>query len=144
MKNPIIAMSLIAIAAATFGCASSGTVANQTAATPTGRVNPDLITTAEIEAVNARDAYELVQRLRPNWISRGTAGSSNMGAGGRGGLIVFIDQAKMGWVEALRDIPATQISSIQFMDAATATALLAGIGSEIVTGAIVVHQRFGK
>jgi hypothetical protein len=60
-----------------------------------------------------------------------------------GGLVVYLDNTRMGGPEALRDLPATSVSSLQYMDAATATAKLPGIGSSIVTGAIVATSRTG-
>jgi len=135
VRNHIIALSLAAVAASASGCASSGATASPTA-TAGSRGNRELITTPEIEAANAADAYELVQRLRPSWITHGTVAG--------GGLVVYVDDAKMGWLQALHDIPASQIGSIQYMDPATATAILPGLGSDFITGAIVVHRRTGK
>ena len=150
MSKQLITVTLVVIATAALACASSGAAADPAATTAT-RVDPDLITRPEIDVLNARAASEIVQRLRPNWITRGTATTVNMGGtkmggtgGPRGGLVVYIDDAKTGWVESLRDIPATLVSSIQHLDAATATAVLPGLGSDIITGAIVVHQHGGK
>jgi hypothetical protein len=56
---------------------------------------------------------------------------------------VYLDNARMGGPEALRDMSASSIQSLQYMDAATATAKLPGIGSSIVSGAIVATSRSG-
>lgn len=146
-------LSLAALALVAGGCATTG--ASRTSSTLSA--NPNLITTAEIDAANLRDAYQVVEHLRPTWISRGTAPTVNMGGavmnnpvtgatgsgGPRGGVIVYYEDSKQGWLEALRDIPASQVGSIQWLDAATATAILPGLGSDIITGAIVVHHRSG-
>jgi hypothetical protein len=144
--------------AAVVACASAGGAAGSSGAK--AKSNSDVITTAEIDAGNFRDAYDVVQRLRPTWFTKARASSSGSLSGtqvsgsaggmsgvqpssGGGGLVVYLDNARMGGPEALRDLPATSISSLQYMDAATATAKLPGLGSSIITGAIVASARSG-
>ena len=43
---------------------------------PRPRRNPNVITTAELEGQVATDVYELVQRLRPQWLRARPSGSS--------------------------------------------------------------------
>jgi hypothetical protein len=116
----------------------------------TPKSDPDVITTSEIEFQNFRDAYDIVQRLRPTWFTRKSGSStarrmgvsvssSSIGAG----LLVYLDNARLGGVDALRQLSASSIGSLQFMDAATATATLPGIGSSVISGAIVVRTRRG-
>jgi hypothetical protein len=153
VKKLAVLLAAAGLSIVAGGCATSGT--GSSAANSSVKVNPNLITTAEIDANNLRDAYEIVQRLRPTWLTRSTTSVVNMGgstprtstsngyAGPSGGLVVYLDNAKMGGPDALRDLPGSTIGSIQYMDAATATATLPGLGSDIVTGAIVVHSRVG-
>jgi len=142
-------------------CATTGTNAGgSSTAAAKNKANPELITTAEIEAANFRDAYEIVQRLRPNWFTKARASSSGSlsgtqvsGSGGSmsgvqsgsggGTLVVYLDNTRMGGTDALRDMSASAIASLQYMDAATATAKLPGIGSTVVSGAIVATSRVG-
>ena len=148
--------SVIFTACATSGGSSGGTAT----AAATTKTNPDFIAKSEIDAATFRDAYDIVQRLRPNWFTKsrassggslsGTqvAGSSGSMSGvqpnsGSGTLVVYLDNSRMGGPEALRDMSASSISSLQYMDAATATAKLPGIGSTIVSGAIVATSRVG-
>jgi hypothetical protein len=145
--------------AAVVACASTGGTTGSPGAK--AKSNPDVITTAEIDAGNFRDAYDVVQRLRPTWFTKARASTSGSlsgtqvaGSGGGmwgvqptssgGGLVVYLDNTRMGGPEALRDLPATSISSLQYMDAATATAKLPGLGSSIITGAIVASARSGR
>ena len=151
----------ICCAVVVTACATTGATGT---ATSTGvaktKTNPEFITTSEIEAATFRDAYEIVQRLRPNWFTKtrassggslsGTqvAGSGNsisgVQPGSTGGvLVVYLDNTRMGGPEALRDISASAIASLQYMDAATATAKLPGIGSTVINGAIVATSRVG-
>jgi hypothetical protein len=124
------------------------------------KTNPDFIARSEIDAATFRDAYDIVQRLRPNWFTKSRASSAGslsgtqvagssgsmsgvQPSGGGGSLVVYLDNSRMGGPEALRDMSASSISSLQYMDAATATAKLPGIGSTIVSGAIVATSRVG-
>ena len=59
-----IAASLVISA---LGCSSASSSGTNTAATP--KANPDLITTGEIDSQPFRDAYDIVQMLRPTWFS---------------------------------------------------------------------------
>ena len=142
----LVCGSVLLAACATSGASGGGSG---------GKTNADLITTAEIDAGTFRDAYDIVQRLRPNWFTKARAtsggglsgtqvsGSSAVQSGGGSGLVVYLDNAKMGGTETLRDMSASSIATLQYMDAATATAKLPGIGSSIVSGAIVATSRTG-
>lgn len=157
-RLPAMLSSCLMIAAVA-ACASTGGTAGSSGSKV--KANPDVITTAEIDAGNFRDAYDVVQRLRPTWFTKARASTSGTlsgtqvaGSGGGmsgvqpnssgGGLVVYLDNTRMGGPEALRDLPATSISSLQYMDAATATAKLPGLGSSIITGAIVASARSGR
>jgi hypothetical protein len=136
----------LALVGATLGCSASTSGGPRSSATP--RPDPDFITTAEIESEPFRDAYDIVQRLRPTWFTRksGSSSARRIGAsGGRSdigaGLLVYLDNARLGGVEALRQLSANAIESLRFVDAATATATLPGIGSSVVSGAIIVRTR---
>ncbi|SRR6266542_3595663 len=144
-------MFLVSAVTALFviSCATSPAV-NQSGVTA-AKVNQNLITTAEVDAATGmRDAYDLVQRLRPTWLTKERPAGSMSGSvlgqtgGAGGGLLVYLDNARLGGVSALRDIPASVIGSLEFMDAATATATLPGVGSTSISGAIVVHSRVGR
>jgi hypothetical protein len=134
------------------GCATGA----GSAAAPgsSAKTNPNLITTTEIEAGTFRDAYDVVQRLRPTWFTKanssgGTLRGTQVGGGGgtqtlsRNDLVVYLDNTRMGGVTALRDISASSIRSLEYMDAALATARLPGLGSSVIAGAIVATSRTG-
>jgi hypothetical protein len=161
-REAIISVAVLGIS---FGCATAATsgVPGTSATVSSEKVksNPDLITTAEIDAGTYRDAYDIVQRLRPNWFTKAKAtstgslggmqvsgGSSGMtavqGSSSSGGLVVYLDNHRLGGPEALRDLTPATIKSLQYMDAATATAKLSGLGSTVVTGAIVATSRTGS
>src|SRR5437762_2629527 len=134
-----------------FGLAACASAATSAGTAPTGtspsgvRTNPDFISTPEIDAGGFRDAYDVVQRLRPTWFTKSRASSASTTMGGTQvsgasspngvGLVVYLDKTRMGGPEALRDLSTSSIRSLQFMDAATATARLPGLRSSIVSGA---------
>lgn len=147
-----------ALVSITVACAST-----PAASRPSANVerNPDLIATAEIEGQSFRDAYDIVQRLRPTWLTRkaDAAASRRMGvtvttsptgqrsgiqSGAAAGLLVYLDKARLGGIETLRELSIGNIKSIQFMDASAAMASLPGVGSSVITGAIIVHSRTGS
>jgi hypothetical protein len=133
-----LVLALVVIGGA-LGCSSSG-AAPKTTAGP--KVDPDLIVATEFDGKGFRDAYDIVQRLRPNWFTKKTGGSAarRMGTAGSG-LVVYLDNARMGGVDALRQLQTGSIESLRFLDAADATARLPGLGSSVVAGAIVAQSR---
>ena len=148
MHRKLAILSMIVVFGGAAGCASGGAGSASSAA----KTNPNLITTAEIDSGSFRSAYDVVQRLRPNWFTKAAqAGSQTMGASatsgsqtsGGSGLVVYLDNTRMGGVQALRDLTASGIGSLEFMDASTAQARLPGIGSSVISGAIVARSRIG-
>jgi hypothetical protein len=154
MTNQVRFVAIAAVISGLAGCASAGTSASSTASTT--KPNPNLISTTEIETTpNLRDAFQVVQRLRPNWLTKAKMEGVSMsgtisGGASRGGIdassvggavAVYLDYSKLGDLKALYDIPISSIATIQWMDAATATALLPGLSSGAIAGAIVVHSR---
>jgi hypothetical protein len=147
----------VLLAAATFACASAS--GSSSTASPAGSTQStsDFITTTEIESAAFRDAYDVVQRLRPTWFTKaraagssGSIGGTQVGGGNMAvqssnsvGLVVYLDNTRMGGPQTLRDISASSIKSLQYLDAAAATARLPGLGSSIVSGAIVATSRAG-
>ena len=151
MKRLAPMLISLSIGAAGVACASAG--ANATGSKT--KADANVITSAELSGQNFRNAYEAVQRLRPNWFTKKdqnaptrmgmtvSAGSAVQGDAGSG-LVVYLDNGRMGGPDALRDITIDGIGSIEYMDASTATAKLPGLGSSSVTGAIVVRSRIGN
>lgn len=132
------AAALLAFGAA--ACASaSGPATGPTTGTRSTRT-PDLITKADIDATPAGNAYDLVNRLRPQWLRPTGIGSVSGGTATSYGIVVFLDNVRMGGLESLRSMDAGSIMSIRYMTAERA-ASLPGIGRDPVAGAIVVSTR---
>ena len=141
-------LAAIVFVCGTLSCSSASSGAAKSSASP--KVDPDVISIAEIDSQPFRDAYDIVQLLRPSWFTRksGSASSRRMGVSTSNsaigaGLLVYIDNSRMGGVEALRQIRPNSIESLTFMDAATATAKLPGVGMSVISGAIVARSRRG-
>jgi len=113
-------------------CASSGTTGS------VRRPSSDQVTRAEIASSSATNAYELIQRLRPNWLRVPNVGS--IGGGARSQVIVvYLDDQRLGDIDALRDLSAAGITSMQWLDAAKAATVLHEMGSDPIAGAIIIR-----
>lgn len=96
------------------------------------------ITRAEIVETDVRTAYELVERLRPQWLvprGRPSFNTPNLG------ILVYQESHRMGGVEILRQIPVEDIYTVTYLDGPTASSTLPGIGSGHVAGAIVLSRQ---
>ncbi|HMA20506.1 MAG TPA: hypothetical protein VKO87_06860, partial [Gemmatimonadaceae bacterium] len=109
------------VAAATLvltACASSG-------AKPTiSESSRDKVTSIEIANTEAATAYDLVNRLRPQWLRAG--GTSSIGGGSIQNMVtlVYLDGHRIGTIETLRTITAAGISSMEWIPATRAAIVL--------------------
>ena len=129
-----LAVSVLALSA----CASSGSTGGP-AATVT-ESSPDRVTAAEISATSANSAFDLIRRLRPRWLQSTSPGSISGGVTSQA-IIVYLDDTKLGSMEALRTLSASGIMSMQYYDAVRAATILRDIGSTPIAGAIVIRTR---
>ena len=96
--------------------------------------NPDLITAEEIQAARVATVFEVVERLRPQFLR--TRGSSSALMETR--VTVFQDNLNLGGVEMLRQIRALDVLEIRFMSASDATTRF---GSGFPGGVIAITSR---
>lgn len=82
------------------------------------RFNSRVISTEEVQSSSARNAFELVQLLRPGWLQKKGAYSFRED----GDIVVYLDDMRVGGPDALRQIETTALSSIRFLDPVTAQA----------------------
>lgn len=121
-------------AAFVIGTLALGACASSGGAT---RRSSDHITSAEISTASASNAYELIERLRPNWLR--PTGSGSLSGGVRSQLIlVYLDGTRLGDLGSLRSLNVTGIRSLQWLDAARASTVLPEVGSDPIGGAIVI------
>jgi hypothetical protein len=104
-------LTVLALPAAVTACGprQSGTTAN--------RQQHDLISRENLTTQRFNTAYEAVQALRANWLQpRGADSFSNPSQ-----ILVYLDNVKLGGVEALRTLHPNDISFIRRYDAAAAS-----------------------
>jgi len=101
----------VAIAVGGATACSSSTPTTSTASRPSANV----ITADEIAKASVQNAFEAVQKLRPNMLRRPTIASAN--AQSRGEIVVYIDNTRYGAVDNLRQIPASTIAAVRYFSA---------------------------
>ena len=129
MRAPVRVLLMLAVAAGLWGCSSLDHGPSR---------DRNLITPEEIEASGARNAYELIQRLRPLWLqSRGERSVRLETA-----IVVYQDNAMLGGIDTLEGIPIELVRSVRALDSAEA-GRLPGLGSRHVERAIMISTRPG-
>ena len=95
----------------------------------------EIITREEIQdrAPDAKTAYDVIQRLRPQFLR--TRASGSVTSQGTVPIKVYVDGASRGTVIVLRDIQATAVISIFYLDGNDATTRY---GTNHENGAIIV------
>lgn len=79
---------------------------------PRGGSDPQLITEEEVEASRAPTAYEVIQKLRANFLSyRGETSFTRSNS--QPYPTVYLDGQQYGPLSILRNIPASQVSTIR-------------------------------
>jgi hypothetical protein len=116
--------------AAALGCASSGTAGT------TVRREPNLITEQEIAASNESNVFDVVNRLRPMFLK--TRGRSTINAGGSEYASVFLDGQYYGELGSLRNIVASQIHEIRYLNGPDA---VSKYGMRYGSGAVDVRSK---
>lgn len=124
-----------AIAGATLGfVVPVGRAPRNAPGTPISRLGAaSLLRQEEIAHTVAANAFEAVQSLRPRWLVKqqvlsiadavGDAGGAaeDRDASGDVSILVYLNAAKMGTIETLRDIPIANVQYIRFYTGSEAT-----------------------
>lgn len=125
--------ALLVFVGLSLACASTGRDGSQ-------RARQDELSRMEIESVDAGDLYDVVQRLRPRWLTEERrAGERSFGLAT--GIVVYHDQTFLGNVSVLREWSSAGVYGLRWLDAAEASATLPGLGSQHVAGAIIISTR---
>lgn len=80
----------------------------------------DIITLAEIQQTEARNALEVVQQLRPRWMVR-SRGARSVHEDGQDFTRVVVDELPPDGFDVLLTIPREAIAEIRYLDAREAT-----------------------
>jgi hypothetical protein len=117
---------LAALLVSTAACSAAG---NPT--TLLARGDRQVIELEEIREANVESVYDLVRARRPDWLrQRGQQSLLN-----DPGIYVYLDHARVGGLDAMRDIHPQSVGSVTFLDAPTANFRF---GPGHLHGAIVV------
>ena len=113
-----IAFLLTAGACATTGTSGSGSSGQKSSSTR--------ITKAEINAISAGSAYDVVSQLHPDWLRppksgmAGALGASQTGSGtglsAAAVVMVYLDGVRLGGIDQLRSLTAASVMSIEYAD----------------------------
>src|SRR6266513_6537564 len=128
-------MMAVVIFSAVAGCASGG------AATSGGRASPNRITRTEVDASNATNAYELISRLRPNWLREPATASVSGGVIRSQAILVYVNRQRQEDLNALKSISVADIDSAEWVDASRVQTVLTDVPSGSYTGAILIKTR---
>lgn len=71
----------------------------------------------EVVATNTSTAFDAIRMLRPNWLRKRGAMSVTQSSD----IMVYLDNVQIGGLGTLQSIPVNSITSLQFLDAPTAT-----------------------
>jgi hypothetical protein len=115
MKLLTVALAVMLLA----GCASSS--GGGTAGSRSER----LITADEIAATHAKNAYEVIEQLRPRWLTRINQ------------AVVYMDDAPL--ILPLNSVMVGEIQQMEFLNAADATTKY---GTNHAGGAIVIKRKW--
>lgn len=137
---------LLAALAGAAACASGGGGV-QSPAAPTPRGSATLITEEEIATGSYQTALDIVQNLRPTMLrgrgaTTGVTGADASGyEGSVAGVVVYLEEVRLGGIESLRSIPAAGVKEIRFISARDATTRW---GTGHPSGAIQVITKKGR
>jgi hypothetical protein len=120
-------LALLALSFSLAACASAATSSSTSPST----ASASRITADEIAAANVATAYDAVYRLHRPWFR-------DMSAGASGDVFVYVDNRALDeGKEALRQIPAAQVATIDYLKSADA---VLRFGPRAQGGAIIVTR----
>jgi hypothetical protein len=118
---------LIALAGA-VACAST------TTGIPRQPTDRNVIYQTELESVGSSNLYELIERVRPNFLR--SRGPTSLTTAGDEYPIVFVDGRRYGDLASLKSLITSQVSEVRYYDASAAAAKFGMINAP---GVIDVH-----
>lgn len=119
---------------ALFACASGG-------GRSATRTSPTRITRQEIYESNASNAFELISRLRPDWLRRQPTGSVAGGVVRSQSVLVYLNRQRLEDLNALKTISAAGIESAEWLEASRVQTILPDAPAGAFAGAILIRTR---
>jgi hypothetical protein len=124
---------LFALALA-VGCATPGTSGSSDPSAP--RQDPNVISQQELSSVPASNLYDLVEKLRPNFLR--ARGQTSISLSGSEYPTVYLDGRSYGDLASLRSIIPNQVRQVRYYSSADAAARF---GMQNSSGVIDVTSR---
>lgn len=119
-----------------FFLSAAAACSNATSGGPSSSGTRDLLTLDQIQETRLASAFEVVQRLRPNWLRM--RATTVPGGGEPLEISVYVDNVRFGGVEALRGMSTESVERMQWIDGPSATQRW---GTGNAAGAILVTTR---
>lgn len=132
-RLPLLALTLLISSGACYTRAASGAAGG----------SANLLTLESIEPYAHMTAYEIIERLRPEWLSARQAGAFLGGNArvGEGLVQVYLDDVRQSGVDELRTLEGRFLAEIRYLSSSDAT-MRFGTGHS--AGAIMVTSRSGE
>lgn len=115
MRRAILRLSCLCSLALAAGC-GTGSGGNIPEA-PRPRQDNDYISTAEVRASSAENAYDAISSMRRNWLTRKRGEQSVSLGSAPPEIIVYYNNARMGGLESLRQISLGTVTWMRYFDA---------------------------
>jgi hypothetical protein len=128
-KIPLVLGLMLLVSVTASACAPAGTMGSRDA---------NVITAEELQAVQASNLHDAIQRLRPRWLTVRAPQTFGAGAGFTR-ILVYQNQARLGGLEVLRDMGLDTAMWLEYLDRTSATSRLPSTTGQDVEGAIIVH-----
>lgn len=115
------------------GCASSGIQRSSG--------SPDKLTRAQIAETRAPSAYDVLTRLRPNWLNPPGMTMTGMQNSRTPQVLVYVDGIRFGGTETLRTIITSTIASMEFLSPTKAANVVRDLGTGVASAVIMVNTK---
>ena len=131
-----MANAYLLVAAALLSACASSTQGTSSTSANTRESTADYITSIEVAATPVANVYDLISRLRPQWLR--TQPGSIRGNTRSQVIAVYLDDARIGDVGTLRTLSTSGVKTLRYYDATRAATVLRDPGSDPIAGAIVI------
>lgn len=127
MSRLSLAAPALALVLLLTACASGGSRGDDPV-----RYGRAAISLDEVRGSEGSNAYDVVRRARPNWLSATPP---------RELIAVFVNDTQFGWLETLHQISSPMIESIEFMDRGAINARFISDKARYISSGIRIRTR---
>lgn len=103
------------------------------------RTDANVLTYEDIQSATARSVYELIERERPRWLQPRVARRLTSNTQ----VHVYLNDAPLGDVGVLRQLPLDNVRRIQYLDPSQARTRLPSAGVDLTAGVIQILTATG-